>query len=169
MTFVSIVYFSRQGHTKKQAEAVEAGLKIHIPRIHIFPIDAEGKLPDHAWEMLKTSHGIIFGTPTYMGGPAWQFKKFADASSNIWSDHAWDGKIAAGFTNSMSTKFLSIGYLVTLAMQHGMIWAGSLAQTPEENTSKPSFSEKDMETARAFGERMGLITKNIVGIPTKGI
>ena len=23
----------------------------------------------------------MFGTPTYMGGPSWQFKKFADASS----------------------------------------------------------------------------------------
>ncbi|MDF5806735.1 NAD(P)H-dependent oxidoreductase [Pseudomonas aeruginosa] len=23
---------------------------------------------------------IVFGSPTYMGGPAWQFKKFADAT-----------------------------------------------------------------------------------------
>ncbi len=166
MTLVSIVYFSRHGHTKKQAEAIEAGAKVSVPRVHLFPIDAEGKAPDSAWELLKTSNGIIFGTPTYMGGPSWQFKKFADASSAIWSKHEWDKKIAAGFTNSMSTKFLSIGYLITLAMQHGMIWAGSLSQTPQEGSKKPDFSPHEMEAARAFGERIGAITKNFHHVPS---
>jgi NAD(P)H dehydrogenase (quinone) len=161
MTLVSIVYFSRHGHTKKQAEAIEEGAKSAVPRVHLFPIDAEGKIPEDSWDLLKTSNGIIFGTPTYMGGPSWQFKKFADASAAIWSKHEWEGKIAAGFTNSMSTKFLSIGYLITLAMQQGMLWAGSLAQTPKEDSSNAEFSAHDIEAARAFGERIGTLTKKL--------
>ncbi|MFO6089736.1 flavodoxin family protein, partial [Pseudomonas aeruginosa] len=33
---------------------------------------------------LVEADAIVFGSPTYMGGPAWQFKKFADATSKLW-------------------------------------------------------------------------------------
>ena len=36
---------------------------------------------------------IVFGAPTYMGGPSWQFKKFADASSKPWYHKVWRNKI----------------------------------------------------------------------------
>jgi multimeric flavodoxin WrbA len=42
------------------------------------------KLADGAWEKLDAADAIVFGTPTYMGGPSWQFKRFADASSKAW-------------------------------------------------------------------------------------
>ena len=62
-----------------------------------------------------------------MGGPAWQFKKFADACSKLFELQAWKDKIAAGFTNSASVsgdKFSTIAYFRTLAMQMGQIWVG---------------------------------------------
>jgi NAD(P)H dehydrogenase (quinone) len=37
-----------------------------------------------------------------MGGPSWQFKRFADGSSKPWFAQVWEDKIAAGFTNSAS-------------------------------------------------------------------
>ena len=37
-----------------------------------------------------------------MGGPAAQFKAFADATAGKWFTSAWKDKIAAGFTVSMS-------------------------------------------------------------------
>lgn len=33
---------------------------------------------------LVEADAIVYGSPTYMGGPAWQFKKFADATSKPW-------------------------------------------------------------------------------------
>ncbi len=76
---------------------------------------------------LDASEAIIFGSPTYMGGPAAQFKAFADATASKWFGRAWRDKIAAGFSVSLSPsgdKFSTLQYFHTLAMQHGMIWVG---------------------------------------------
>jgi NAD(P)H dehydrogenase (quinone) len=62
-----------------------------------------------------------------MGGVSAQFKAFADATSELWCQQEWAGKIAAGFTcgsamNGDQTSTLQ--YLVTLANQQGMLWVG---------------------------------------------
>ena len=51
-------------------------------------------------ESLDGCDGIIFGTPTYMGGPAAQFKAFADALGGHWYGRTWQCKVAGGFTTS---------------------------------------------------------------------
>jgi hypothetical protein len=51
-----------------------------------------------------TFERLVRGSPPYMGGPAWQFKKFADSSSRPWLSQAWTDKLAAGFTNSASVN-----------------------------------------------------------------
>jgi multimeric flavodoxin WrbA len=46
------------------------------------PLTDQGDLPDATTlEDVGQANAIIYGSPTYMGGPAWQFKKFADACS----------------------------------------------------------------------------------------
>jgi NAD(P)H dehydrogenase (quinone) len=93
----------------------------------LLAIDAEGNLPEGGWEQLLAADAIVFGAPTYMGGPSWQFKKFADASSKPWFTQAWRNKLAAGFTNSATLngdKLSTLQYLFTLSQQHGMLWAG---------------------------------------------
>jgi NAD(P)H dehydrogenase (quinone) len=144
----------------------------------LLAIDKEGNLPDAAWATMGGADAIIFGTPTYMGGPAWQFKKVADASSKIWFTMGWKDKIAAGFTNSASPngdKFNTLTYLHTLAMQRGMIWigtslmaanmkastrndvnwlggyGGALAQSPADSTPDEGPLPGDLETTRIFG------------------
>ena len=125
MTTIAIVYFSGYGHTAKQAEAVHQGAASHPgATATLYRIDANGELPAEAWEAISSADAMIYGSPTYMGGPAWQFKKFADASSKPWFTMAWKDKVAAGFTNSASIngdKFSTIQYLWTLAQQHGQI------------------------------------------------
>lgn len=77
---------------------------------------------------LDESDAIIFGSPTYMGGVAGQFKTFADASIGNWAQQKWRNKIAAGFTTSGSPsgdKLSSLQFLHTYAMQQGMIWVGT--------------------------------------------
>ncbi len=182
MTKVAIVYFSGYGHTARQAEAVKQGAaSVAGVTATDFRINENGDLPEGAWEALAQQDAIIFGSPTYMGGPAWQFKKFADASSKPWFTQAWKDKIAAGFTNSASTngdKFSTISYFFTLSQQHGQIWigtglmpsntkangpddvnwtagfAGALAISPSDASADEAPRKGDLETARLLGKRV---------------
>ena len=182
MAKIAIVYFSGYGHTKKQAEAVHAGAASAAgATAALFAIDPEGNLAESAWEAITASDAIIFGSPTYMGGPAWQFKKFADASSKPWFMQQWKDKVAGGFTNSASMngdKFLTISYFMTLAMQHSMVWigtglmpanskaatrndvnyvagySGALAQSPSDSSPDEGPLPGDLETAKLFGARV---------------
>ena len=175
MSKIVIVYHSGYGHTKKVAEAVAAGSGGAL-----LAIDAEGNLPEGGWEQLQAADAIVFGSPTYMGGPSWQFKKFADASSKPWFMKQWRNKLAAGFTNSATLngdKFSTLQYLFTLSQQHGMLWAGIGMKAPNAKantrddinnvggyagllTVSPSDASADemvpgdIATARAFGQRV---------------
>ena len=175
---IAIVYHSGYGHTRKVAEAVAEGSGGAL-----LAIDAEGNLPAGGWEQLAAADAIVFGAPTYMGGPSWQFKKFADASSKPWFGQVWKDKLAAGFTNSASLngdKHSTLHYLMTLAMQHGMLWvgtgmmpangkaatrddvnnvgssAGLMTVTPSD-ASVDEMVPGDLATARKFGERLAEI------------
>ena len=108
----------------------------------LLTIDADGNLPDSAWEVLAGADAIIFGSPTYMGSVSWQFKKFADASSKPWYTQAWRNKIFGGFTvssNMTGDKASTLDYLMTLAMQHGGIWVGT--GLPYHNTKQSQRSD----------------------------
>lgn len=182
MNDIAIVYFSGYGHTVKQAEALEAGASsVAGTNVHVLKIDENGDLPESAWETLDAASAIVFGSPTYMGNAAWQFKKFADASSKPWFTQNWKDKIAGGFTTSGTTngdKGNTITGFVTLAMQHSMIWVGTgimpdnkLESTPDEpgwtggmtgalaiartDASPEEGAVKgDMEAARLYGVRI---------------
>ena len=128
MRKIAIIFHSGYGHTRRVAGHVEKGVASSGVAVKSIAIDSEGNVPEAAWQTLRESDAIIFGTPTYMGGPSWQFKKFADASSKQWFAMDWKGKVAAGFTNSASMtgdKESTLHYLVTLASQHKMLWCGS--------------------------------------------
>lgn len=142
MTHIAIVYYSGYGHTTKQAAAVQRGAEaVTGTEVTMLQIDQDGNLPDGWDDILVAQDAIIYGSPTYMGAPTWQFKKFADASSKLWSQQRLKDKIAAGFTNSASlngNKESTIQYLWTLSQQHGQVWVG-LGQLP--SNSKASGPE----------------------------
>lgn len=181
-TTTAIVYFSGYGHTAKQAEYVQKGASsVEGNKVQTIVIDKDGNITEQDWITLQNADAIIFGSPTYMGGVAWQFKKFADSSSKPWFSELWKDKIAAGFTNSASfngDKGATINYIITLAMQHGMVWvgtgmkpsnakaanrsdinylggfSGALAQSPSDSTPEEGPHEGDLETAYLFGVRI---------------
>ena len=133
MPTVSIIYFSGSGHTTKLAEAMQkgaasiAGVKTNLIAISGDDINKGRYHNDAVFAQLDTSDAIIFGSPTYMGGPAGQFKTFADATGGKWYAGACKDKIASGFSVSNSPagdKFSTLQYFHTLAMQHGMVWIG---------------------------------------------
>jgi len=138
MSTVSVIYFSGSGHTAKQAEAVHkgaasvAGVTANLIAIQGEDIVQGRYKNDAVLKQLDASAAIIFGSPTYMGGPAAQFKALADATGERWMGGAWRDKLAAGFTVSSGPsgdKLSTLHYFFTLAMQLGMIWIG-FPETP---------------------------------------
>lgn len=195
MPTVSIVYFSGSGHTHLMAQAVADGAsKVEGITVELLRIVGEqivnGRWQDDAiLEKLNQSDAIVFGTPTYMGGVAAQFKAFIDAASSIWFQHGWKDKIAAGFTHSSSPSGDKQGTLLELATnaaQHGMIWVnvgdlqsflfgkddgvnrlggflGAMGQSPLDMSEKEAVIDSgDRLTAERFGQRIAEVTKRWV-------
>eukprot|EP01037_Dinobryon_pediforme_P012378 gene12378-12465_t len=180
MAKIVVLFHSGYGHTRKQAEAVLEGAA-SVADAQLIAIDAEGHITEADWASLAAADAIIFGSPTYMGGPSWQFKRVADASSKPWFGQAWKDKIGAGFTNSATMngdKANTIQYMIALAMQHSMVWigtgmmpsntkaatrddlnyvggfSGALAQSPSDASPDEAPGKGDLETARQFGARV---------------
>jgi NAD(P)H dehydrogenase (quinone) len=181
MATLSVIYFSGSGHTAKLAEAVHkgatavAGVNAQLIAIHGDDIVKGRYSNEEVFAKLDASDAIIFGSPTYMGGPAAQFKAFADASGARWFSSAWRNKIASGFSVSNSPsgdKFSTLQYFHTLAMQHGMLWvglgempmqpngvnrlgafAGAIAQAGQESPDEAPRAE-DKLTGELLGKRV---------------
>ncbi|MDF1485125.1 flavodoxin family protein [Ramlibacter sp. H39-3-26] len=184
MTKTIVVYHSGYGHTQRLAQFVAEGANAEL-----LAIDAEGNLPEGGWDKLAAADAIIFGAPTYMGGPSWQFKKFADASSKAWFTRQWSDKVFGGFTNSASfngDKQNTLVALQTLASQHGGIWVslgllpsnskaatrqdlnslggsiGALAQSPSD-ASVDEIPQGDLDTGKSYGARVAAIAAKLKG------
>ncbi|HEX5486268.1 MAG TPA: flavodoxin family protein [Limnobacter sp.] len=186
-TKVVVVYFSGYGHTRKLAEAVLAGAQgVAGTEASLVEINAAGDVTDEGWDLMNQADAMLLGSPTYMGTVAWQFKKFADASSKMWAASAWKDKLAGGFTNSGSLngdKHSTIAYLMTFAMQHGMVWVGTglmpankkdstpadinhlgafsglMAQSPADASAEEAPRSGDLATAKLYGARLAEAAK----------
>ena len=173
---IAIVYHSGYGKTKVQAEHVLKGVQ-SVPGIAAKLITTEEALKD--FTPLNEADCIIFGCPTYMGGPSAQFKGFIDAASKVWFQQGWKDKLAAGFTNSQGPsgdKLSTLTQLMVNAMQHGMIWVGTGFMPGADGTAgtelelnrlssyvgamsqspmgAPAPHPADLKTAEAFGKRV---------------
>lgn len=176
---VAIVFHSGYGHTRRQAEAVAAGVaEVAGVEVGLYPVESLGEAE---WARLDGAAALIFGAPTYMGSASAKFKEFMEASSGRWYQRAWQDKLAAGFTCSASQsgdKLNTLLEMVLFAQQHGMLWLG-LGMLPGNNHSKGSVDdlnrlgsftgamaqanadqgpegmlESDLKTAAALGRRV---------------
>ncbi len=179
MPKIEIVSYSGTGNTTELAKliAAECGARI-------WELPHDGTVKDKMWDALDAADAILFGSPTYMGGPAWQFKRFADATGERWYNRDWQDKLAGGFTTSGSTngdKGECMSYFITLANQHGMIWI-SLGQSSPPSRSNPQTAtnwsggnggvmaiagrdgmpEGDLQSAKDYGARVLTLTKRFV-------
>lgn len=179
-----VVYFSGYGHTKRIAEVAARAAEAELVEI-----DANGDVPDSAWDTLSGAQAILFGAPTYMGSVPWQFKKFADATSKKWFTREWQDKVFGGFTNSASLngdKQVTLIYLQTLASQHGGIWVslglppsntkaasrgdvnnlggsvGALVQSPSD-AGVEEIPAGDLETVKRYASRVAAVATRLHG------
>lgn len=124
---IGIVAHSRAGNTWRLPEVVDDG-RTGDAQVHLLGVDAEGVVDEARWDVLAAADAIIFGCPTHMGGPSWQFKRFANTTVRAWSPTMWRGKLAGRFDNSTGMsgdKLSAVTYFWTLAMQQGMVWIAS--------------------------------------------
>jgi NAD(P)H dehydrogenase (quinone) len=131
MDSIAIIYFSGTGNTHLMAEAIASGVRTHADtQVDLLRIEGtqiqEGRWSDsHYMDILHAAKAIIFGSPTYMGGAAAQFKAFADTTSELWFHQLWRNKLAGGFTHGAGLsgdKLNTLIYFAILAAQHGMVW-----------------------------------------------
>lgn len=129
MAKLIVIYFSGTGTTAKLADAVLAGasevLEVAAHRILGEEIIAGRFRNEAVLKSIDDVDAVIFGSPTYMGGPAAQFKAFADATADRWGAQRWANKLAAGFTSGSclnGDQAHTLTYFSVLAAQHGMLW-----------------------------------------------
>ena len=168
---LAIVYHSPYGHTARVAHYIEQGAQqagVQVALMNVEQVD---------WDVLDAADAIIFGCPTYMGSISAAMKLFMEQSSKRWLARAWQGKLAAAFTNGggLSGDKLAVLQQINLfAMQHGMLWAGlPLMPTGRSVTDLNRMSsflglmtqsdnapvnvtppEGDLQTAILFGEHV---------------
>ncbi|MET0384986.1 MAG: flavodoxin family protein [Polyangiales bacterium] len=184
-----VVYHSGFGHTAKQAAAVQLGAAQVEGVVAAALTVGEAQ---EGWPELAAADAIVFGAPTYVGGPSAAFKAFQEASSHavMAQGFGWQGKLAAGFTNSGSRAGDKLATLIQLALfaaQHGMHWV-SLGLPPGHNSSSGSEAElnrlgywlgagaqsnvdqapelappaSDLKTAEYLGRRVAETTRQLV-------
>jgi NAD(P)H dehydrogenase (quinone) len=177
MTTLVIAYHSEAGHTRKLAQFIAGGVAETGVRARLIEV---ADITEADWAALRGADGIVFGTPTFMGGISARFKAFMDATSDFWDDRShWGDKIAGGFTigsRFSGDKLATLQGLSIFAAQHAMIWVGQeiggTRGIPGEErqpngdgswlglmaTASPDKAQKvfpaDAETARAFGIRL---------------
>lgn len=185
-TSISIVYFSGfKGATKQLAEAVRRGAA-GVEDTDAVLIRTQDV--DEHWARLHSSDAIIFGTPTYIGSVAAEFKVFIERlAGSVWLERLWLNKIAGGFTCSAGRsgdKLNCLQQLVIFAAQMGMIWvpvritggnystqgsesdmnrmAGYLGVMAQANIDEPPEKApppSDIQTAEQHGEHIATVAR----------
>ena len=175
---IAIVFYSKTGTTAALAGEIAVGVVEADCQPRLLSIDDreihEGRFRNGPMlTQLTAVDAIIFGSPTYMGGVAAQFKAFADATSALWSTRALAMKVAAGFTTGTNPRGdldSCLRELFVLARQHGMVWAGNGADAQGDFTAHADlgffalnrdgdFTAKALRSARNFGHQVATITQ----------
>ncbi|WP_017600377.1 flavodoxin family protein [Nocardiopsis lucentensis] len=181
---VAVAFHSGYGHTARQAEAVARGAgNTSGARSSLHDVTAPG---DALWSALDTADAIVFGSPTYMGATSAVFQTFAEATAPIWQERRWQGKLAAGFTNSAGingNKDTALSALAVFAAQHGMLWVplglapggeyssqgsgddlnrlagftGAMAQSPSDLGPDQAPRDADLRTAEHLGAHVAQV------------
>lgn len=174
MKSIAIVYHSPYGHTAKVASFIANGAEKTGAAVHVMNVEQID------WDILDQADALVFGCPTYMGSITSALKLFMEQSSKRWLARAWQGKLAAGFTNGggLSGDKLAVLQQINLfAMQHGMLWSGlpmmpsgrgsddlnrmssflGLMTQSDNAPAEVTPPKGDLDTAIWFGEYLGFL------------
>ncbi len=120
MKKILIIYYSETGNTKKMAEFIADGIKEE----NVDVITKE--VSDVKVEELLEYDGIIIGSPTYYGLPAYKVKKLLDDSVALHGK--LEGKVGGAFSSSANIaggNETTIMAIIQAMLIHGMIIKGT--------------------------------------------
>jgi NAD(P)H dehydrogenase (quinone) len=174
---ISVVYFSKHGHTEQLARLLATNLQAENTSVHLLDV---GVATEH-FDILHNSDMIVFGCPTYFGNIPAAFLTFMEATGSFWYKQSWKNKLAAAFTVSGTAsgdKLNTLNSIFLFAAQHGMHWIslgvlprfindeqtdgqnrlgsyiGMMAQSDNSRTRPLPLHHGDQLTAELFAQRL---------------
>ncbi|MCM8759489.1 MAG: flavodoxin domain-containing protein [Candidatus Omnitrophica bacterium] len=158
MPKILIVYYSKTGNTEKMAQEIAKGALSEDVDVTVKQVEQTD-----AKELLDYD-GIIAGSPTYFGAPAWELKKLFDDSVRFYGQMI--GKVGGAFTSSANigggneTTILSI---IQMMLIHGMIVQGTTDGGHYGPVAIGSPDEKTLKECRNLGKRVAILVKKLKG------
>ncbi len=157
MAKVLISYFSKTGNTKKMAEHIREGLD----SLGDVGVDLKSA-KDTTIDDLRSSDGIVMGSPTYFGVMATEIKDLMDKSIQCYGKLV--GKVGGAFSSSAmigggnETTIMSIlqGLLI-----HGMIIQGVVKGDHYGPVSIGAPDEKVRDQCVEYGKMIGALVKKL--------
>jgi NAD(P)H dehydrogenase (quinone) len=157
MAKILISYFSKSGNTKKMAEYVKEGLDSFGDVEVVLKTVQDTTIKD-----LRSSEGIIIGSPTYFGVMAREVKQLMDKSIRCYGKLV--GKVGGAFTSSgmigggNETTIMSIlqGLLI-----HGMIVQGVQKGNHYGPVSVGAPDEGVRDECVQYGKMVGALVKRL--------
>lgn len=141
LTEVLVLYYSRNGATAALARQVATGVEKSgaIARVRtVPPITSRTDLPTLpaipesgplyvTEEDLRSTHGLILGSPTRFGNMAAPLKYFIDSTSGLWAAGTLVDRPFGLFTSTGTLHGGQETTLLSMALpliHHGMLWVG---------------------------------------------
>ncbi|MHC1635462.1 MAG: flavodoxin family protein [Candidatus Methanospirareceae archaeon] len=160
MVKVLVIYHSRTGNTERMAKEVVEGAKEEGAETRL------KNVKDVEMEDLKWADGIIIGSPTYFGLPAYEIKELIDKSVKIRGE--LENKVGAAFSSSAhraggrETTMLSILHAMLI---HGMVVCGDPLYSGGHYGAAADGQPDDeaLKECRALGKRVASLAKKIKG------
>jgi len=157
MPKVLITCFSKSGNTKRMAEYIREGLNSSGD----VEVDLKG-VEDTTIDDLRSSDGIIIGSPTYFGAMSTEVKDLIDRSIKCFGKLA--GKVGGAFTSSAmvgggnETTIMSI---LQALLIHGMIIHGDHKGNHYGPVSIGAPNEDVRDECLRYGKRFGNLVKKL--------
>jgi NAD(P)H dehydrogenase (quinone) len=190
--YVLVLYYSRNGHVKKLAEAIaqgveSAGMEARLRTVPAISTVCEATADDipssgdiYCTEQeLANCSGLLMGSPTRFGNMAAPLKYFIDGTAGLWANGSLINKPAGVFT---STSSLHGGQETTLLsmmiplLHQGMLLTGipysepSLHSTTSGGTpygashvEADNLSSDEISLCRAQGKRVAQLAAQLNG------
>ncbi|GGD52074.1 NAD(P)H:quinone oxidoreductase [Lacimicrobium alkaliphilum] len=151
MSYILVLYYSRNGSTRnlacKIAQGVEQmGLEARlrtVPEVTTKTTSVAAPVPDSGdpyvtLDELENCQALALGSPTRFGNMASAMKHFWDGTSALWLAGALSGKPACVFTSTGSLHGGQESTLLTMMiplLHHGMLLMGTPYSVPELNST----------------------------------
>jgi NAD(P)H dehydrogenase (quinone) len=154
---VLVLYFSREGHTRKMAELVASGAaSVPETEVRLTPV-GKARREDIYW-----CDGLALGSPTYLGTVSSEMKKFWEDLLPDWQK--LDGKFGCAFSSEGGWgggAELTCQSLLTILMNYGFLVFGVTDYTGMQFTAHYGATQageprqfKEKESCRRLGKRL---------------